>query len=511
MLAPAKQPAAAAWVGAQLGNRPTKESLKTETLAPRTWLVAMLAPGAATLVGVLAAVHPSYAVGVAAVAIVMLLAFATPVAHLTILVVLTTIVPTTVENLYHLGGAGAGNGGLQASDVFLLTGLLRVAMLLPQLRLTRRQIVVVSLVVVWCACTVFAAWQGLRAGAGLPEVGAEFRALFGGLAFALIVMCVLEDRGSHRRMMSALVCLGLALGLWGIAQWTLGLGFSSSFGVRAGVSLTSDGIGQLQGGLFAFPIAVTLAAGALASGLLRGWRERGAVIAVLVLNVISLLLTFERTFWVATAAAVLLVVLRAAPARRTRALLTIAVSVVIGLSVLAAVSPATLRTAEQRLISIGQYQTDNSVRYREVESEFVLAKIRAKPLLGWGLGDTIYWGQPWQQVPPSAAPYSHIGYLWVAWKEGLLGGGVLLVLLLLSALWPGRARDGGLLGAIKIASQASIVALLIVNFTFPVFNQGSQAAYVVGLMIALCAVTTSPGGAPSPEERRAGALPASAF
>ena len=301
-------------------------------------------------------------------------------------------------------------------------------------------------------------------------------------------MTALEDRGAHRRILRALVLLGLMLGLWGIAQWTLGLSFSSDFGVRAGVSLTSSGVGQLQGGLYSFPVAVTLAFGALASGALRGWRQRGVVLAVLVLNAVALLLTFERTFWVATAAAVLLVALRSGRARRARALLSLAVSVIIGVSVLAAVSPSTLQTAEQRLLSIGQYQTDNSVRYRTVESGFVLAKIRAKPLLGWGLGDTIYWGQPWQQDPSSATPYSHVGYLWLAWREGLLGGGVLLLLLALSALWPGRARGGDLVTATKIACQASILTLLIVNFTFPVFNQGSQSSYVVGFLIAYCAL-----------------------
>ena len=460
----------------------------TQALPSRAWINAALLAILAMLVGVLADRHPSYAVALGALAVVTLLAFAAPVTHLTLLIALTTLVPYSVSGAYHVGGGASGNGGLQVSDLFLLTGLLRAALVLPRLRLARRQLTVVALVVIVCLVTCFEAWQGLRAGQPLSEVGAEFRALAGGFAFALIVMCALEDHGAHRRVLRALAMLGLALGLWGIAQWTLGVGFSGDFGVRSGVSLTSNGVGQLQGGLFAFPVAVVLAVAALASGALRDWRERAVVVAVLVVNAISLLLTFERTFWVATAATVLLVVLRSGRARRARALLSIVVCTIIGVSVLAAVSPRTLQTAEQRLLSIGSYQTDNSVRYRTVESGFVIAKIRAKPLLGWGLGDTIFWGQPWDQVPPSAQSYTHVGYLWLFWHEGLLGGIAFLVLLAFSLVAPGRARGGELVAAIRIGAQASIIALLIANFTFPAFHQGSQITYVMGFLVAYCAL-----------------------
>lgn len=83
-----------------------------------------------------------------------------------------------------------------------------------------------------------------------------------------------------------------------------------------------------------------------------------------------------------------------------------------GLLTLAAVAPGTLRTAEQRLFSIGQYQTDDSVRYRTVESGFIIDKIEQRPLLGWCLAVTIDWGQPWTLTPPEPAQsYTHVGYL----------------------------------------------------------------------------------------------------
>jgi O-antigen ligase len=452
----------------------------------------------ALLVGLLAGKHASYALALAAVLIVTALAFAAPVTHMTILLILCTIVPFSVTDAYHLGGGGSGNSGLQATDLFLLTGLLRAALVLPQLRLTRRQLTTIALVFVAVAFTVYEAVVGIRSGQLVSEVGQEFRALAGGFAFALIVMTALEDRGAHRRVLKALVFLGLVLGLWGLAQWTLGVGFNGSFGVRSGVSLTSNGVGQLEGGLSAYPVAIALAVAALTSGALQTWRERAVVWAVLVLNAVSLLLTFERTAWVAAVVAVLLVALRAGRIRRVRALASIVIITIVSVTALAAVSPSTLQTAEQRLLSIGQYQTDNSVRYREVESGFVLAKIRAKPILGWGLGDTIFWGQPWQGDPPQLQSYTHVGYLWLFWREGILGGAVFLLLLAISALWPGRARAGVLVNAVKTGCQASIVAILIMNFAYPEFHQGSQETFLMGLLVAYCALPVVSGRSAPP-------------
>jgi hypothetical protein len=65
--------------------------------------------------------------------------------------------------------------------------------------------------------------------------------------------------------------------------------------------------------------------------------------------------------------------------------------------------------------------------------------------------------------------------------------------------------------SIKIGAQAAIVALLIENFTFPVFHQGSQIAYVMGFLVAYCALPTvlrSRNAADRGERTPAVALPA---
>jgi O-antigen ligase len=331
--------------------------------------------------------------------------------------------------------------------------------------------------------------QGVQAGRPLSTIGVEFRALAGGFASALIVMTVVGEPGAHRRLMRGLLALGILLGLWGVGQWALQVPFSAAedFGVRKGVSLTTGGRGQVQGGLFSFPIAVILASAALASGRVRRGRDRNLVLLALGLNAVSLLLTFERTFWVVAAVGVLLVALRSGRARRARALMWIAASTATGLLILSAVAPGTVQTAGQRLFSIGSYHTDNSVRYRQVESGFVVDKIRESPWIGSGLGDTIYWGQPWTRTKPAAQDYSHVGYLWLAWREGIIGSLIFLTLVVLAALWPGRAKGGGLVAAMRVGCQSSLIAMLIANMTFPVF-QGTQITYVLGFLVAYSAI-----------------------
>ena len=138
------------------------------------------------------------------------------------------------------------------------------------------------------------------------------------------------------------------------------------------------------------------------------------------------------------------------------------------------------------MFSIGSYQVDNSVRYRIVESGFVLDKIRESPWIGSGLADSIHWGQPWTETKPTTQTYTHVGYLWLLWREGIIGAIVILTLMGLAALWRGRAAGGGLVAAMRVGCQASLLALLIVNLTFPAF-QGTQITYVMGFLIAYAA------------------------
>src|SRR4029077_4656726 len=220
----------------------------------------------------------------------------------------------------------------------------------------------------------------------------------------------------------------------------LQFGFAGDVGVRPGVASTSSGSGQLQGGLFVYPVIVLLTLAALVCGELRSRAARALTIVVLGLNCVDLLLTFERTFWLGTAAGAALVFIRGGRRARRRVLLWGPVGIGAAGAALA-LSPSTLQTAQQRLLSVGSYGSDKSVHYRVIESQHVLARIRAHPITGSGLGATIYWGRLEEGVPPKAYYYSHDGYLWLAWKIGIPGAALIVGLMLASVLWRGARAE----------------------------------------------------------------------
>lgn len=474
----------------------------TEALAHRQWLYAPLLAAIATVYGGVIAMQPLAAAGLTVAVLAATLAFLAPVTHLTVLLFLTTIVPYSVSNRYLGFTAGPG---LLLADLFLVTGLARAAIVLAQARLDPRRLAILGMIVAFCLWALFAAYSGLRAGGTLSDVGVELRQL-GGFSAAIIAMAVLLKPGSSRRMGPALIALGLLLGLWGLAQWVMDLSFGAlgqDFGVREGVRYAPGARGQVQGGLFAFPIAIILSASVLISGQVRSRRARFWISAVLALNALSLLLTFERTFWLVTALGIAVVFLRIERAKRGRAMVWTATIAVVALVVTSEVSPGTLQTASARLLSISQYETDDSLRYRRVESEHVLREIAEAPVVGSGLGASIWWGRPWQGVPPTTVTYVHNGYLWLIWKLGLVGSLVLLLALLLAIGWRGPPEGGAWFAAVRVGAQASLLALLVAAVTFPTFT-ASGVTTAMGVLVAICALPrASPTGetpvwAPSP-------------
>jgi hypothetical protein len=462
------------------------------TASPRlvNWLIVPSSLGLALVLGAVAATDPKIALGALAAAAVAVLAFYRPVLHLLLLIFVTAIIPLGIQNQFSLGG-GIDSPGIAASDLLLATGLLRAALVLPTYPLNRRGFLAVAIVVAFLGMAALQFAHGFRAGRPLNAVAAEFRVLLG-LATVLLAVSTLSEPADRDRLVKGLLFVGLALGVWAMVQWNLHIGFGGAkdFGVREGVSYTSAGRGQLQGGMFAYPVAVMIALAVLVFGNIRSPAGRFALLTVLLLNVIGVVLTYERAFWVASLAGVLLIAVKASPTARRKMLLWAPIVSLMAFLVLSTVGPQTLGTAKERLLSVGQYATDRAVRYRVVETGIVMDEVRDRPITGSGLGATIFLGEGSLDAPPEPKSYTHNGYAWLAWKVGAPAAALLWLLLAACVLPRARPERGSLWPGVTVGCQAALVVLIVVGFAFPTFNMIAITP-TLGLLVALLVVPSS--------------------
>jgi len=472
----------------------------TAAIAERDWLVLSLLSLWAIVFGALVNSQPHLAVAALAAAAVVTLGLTAPLTVLVVFIALTAVVPYKIEHMFAVGGTGT-SPGLSPSDALLAAGMLRAILTLPHMRLDRRRWFAVALVTCFLAVVLIQCVRGLQAGANfsvvsadgghLAQVTSEARRLLG-FSSLLLAIPILEDARSRRRLLGWFAALGLALGIWGLVQWFGGFNFSpGAGGVQSGVvSFTTAQAGSLQGGLFVYPIAIVLSTSALLSGQGRRLSVRLLLLAILITNVVDCVLGFERTVWIATCVGILFLVLRSGTQARVRASLWIPLTAAVMLVSLALIAPKTLRGAEQRLSSVSQYSSDDSVRYRVIESQHVIARINAHPLTGSALGATIFWGRPYALVEPANYSYSHVGYLWLAWKLGIPGATLIVLLMLAGALWRGTPDVEPEFLAFRTGAQAVMFTMLIMAVTFPIFNSLEVPA-VSGVLLAAAAMPPS--------------------
>ncbi|MFF5970679.1 O-antigen ligase family protein [Streptomyces sp. NPDC012769] len=462
----------------------TRNAAATPTPAsrpdPRALRVACVAVLSALVFGVLLPVSPLTAV---AALVVVPLAFGAPVAALSLLLAVTVLVPFEVQDRFSALG-GSGRPGLLLVDVLLLLGLCRVAWLL----LTRRLALDGPLLAAAAVALVLAgamAW-GITHGAAVSEAGHETRRVLLGLGAFVLAWPVVHDPPARRWLEAALVALGLALGMWGLIQWGFSIDYTSAadVGIRRGVDLTSSGRGSLQGGLYAYPLAVTLTWAVLVSGRVRSVPVRRLLAVILCLNAVCLWLTYERTFWVATAVACTVVVVMSGVHARRIALRWAPIGAVALLVGLAALAPGEVRTAVERLLSVNRLEIDKSYEYRVIESRLVLDEISGRPLTGSGFGATITWGKD-DTFATMTTPFAHNGYLWLAWKIGVPAAAFLVLVIVAAVVRRGPPEEEWRMHTLRIGSRAALLALLLTNITFPAFDALGVTA-VMGLLIAVC-------------------------
>jgi O-Antigen ligase len=456
--------------------RDLRTSRPERTIPVKRLAGTLLLAGGAIAIGAAATVDPRPVLLLFAAPALVALAFLAPVTHLTLYLWLTTVVGYELQ--HKLGSH------LLPSDALLLTGLLRGAVVLMRRRLEPRRIALLAIMTLFMLGVLLQVVHGLQAGYNSSQVGDEARDLFG-FGAVLMAMPMLDDPVERGRLARGLLIVGLTLGVWGLSTWALGitLGENIDVGLRSTAEFAVSGNGQLHGGLYGYPVVVIMSAAVLLSG--RGGRWRWLIAVTLAVNLVALVLTYERTFWLTTIVTLGFVVAKVGRGRRIRALAITMGTAVATIGLLATVVPHDLSKIEARILTLGQGQSDDSVRYRVVETGLVLHKVEANPITGWGLGDTLYWGQPWDQVPPKARWFSHNGYLWVAWKVGVIEALLLFGVLAWAIISRAPPDEDPDVRALRIAAQGGLLVLLLSSATFPSFNSFSITA-AMGVLLAVC-------------------------
>jgi O-antigen/teichoic acid export membrane protein len=435
---------------------------------------------AAIFGGTIAAREPHMAGACVAAGLAWLLAVRAPAVHLLALVALTTIVPLAVQARLGSGGS-VDSAGVLPSDVLLLTGLARALLVLPRQPLRRLTSAALTLTALFLLAGALQLVHALALGRPISGVGGEFRALLG-FGTLFVALPVLADPEQRRRLLSGLGWLGLALGLWGIAQFALHLRFTE---VDSPLDLGNFQTAGRVVGLFAFPVAATLALAVLTGDETLTARARLLLAAVVTTNLVAVIFTFERTFLLVTLIGFGLVFVRGTWGQRTRLALSVPFAVVLAGLVLALLAPAALSAYRDRLLTLTSAKTDPAVQYRIVESRLVAQEIRSRPIVGSALGATILIGRPGTNVAPALRRHAENGYLWLAWKVGIPAALAMCALLALAMTAP-RPRWEELSGVVlRRGCQAALAAVALASFSFPSFNQTGITA-LMGVLAAAC-------------------------
>lgn len=448
----------------------------------------------AVVFGTALAAHPVEAV---LLLVLVPLALCCPTATLGVVLFVTVLVPFDVQNRYSVGG-GTGAPGLLAVDVLLGLGILRLAFLVLRGRVRLAPPMVVA--GLFLVGALAAAVHGLIAGVAASDAGTEARCLIVGCGSFLLTWPLLLQRETRERLYRTLLALGLVLGLWGVAQVVFHVAYSTGgdVGVRPGIDqIAAVGGGQLQGGLYAYPVAVAMSFAALLAGAGKSVAVRMLFAAVFGVNSVCVLLTFERSIWGAAAMGCIAVACRAGRSALPATLRWLAVgAAVVVLST--ALSPGAVGTAIGRAQSIFSYSSQSSFQSRHVESDAVLRVIRAEPVAGAGFGATVTWGKR-NVFATTTTNFTHEGYLWLAWKLGVPLALALVGCLLFGALRGARPTADPPFRALRIGSHAALLASLSVCIAFPEFDALGITA-VLGFITAAC---LAPGVSADGSERQA--------
>lgn len=213
------------------------------------------------------------------------------------------------------------------------------------------------------------------------------------------------------------------------------------------------------------------------------------------LLIASLVLSYRRSFWIASVLGLLLVfVLGTSPSSR-RVLAPVTLLLIVAVWTLSSVhfqssgSPIVRRVAS---LSPSKIEANVEDRYRLDERANVLGAIREHPLTG--LGMTIPWSASFRGLSvehPEGRLYVHFAALWFWLKLGILGLAAYVSMLLGSAALSWRAWRGSrepALRAFGLASLCSVASLAVIETTASFTGIDPRFTAMLGAQLGLLAL-----------------------
>jgi len=215
------------------------------------------------------------------------------------------------------------------------------------------------------------------------------------------------------------------------------------------------------------------------------------------LLIASLVLSYRRSFWIATVLGVLLVVLLALSPVGRRLLVPTALFVAAGIWLLGSINFQSENPIVKRAASLSPSSLTTNVedRYRLDERANVWGELKEKPITG--LGINVAWNASKRPLPiehEQAREYVHFAALWWWMKMGILGLLAYFALLFATArmawgVW--RKRTEPIFRAFGLASLCGIAGLLVAETTATFTGAELRFTIVVAGQIGLLALIAS--------------------
>jgi O-antigen ligase len=238
---------------------------------------------------------------------------------------------------------------------------------------------------------------------------------------------------------------------------------------------------------------------AIVGGLLARLRPPRWMLAGAPLLIASLVLSYRRSFWIAAALGVLLVVLFALSPVGRRLLVPTALMIALAIWLLGVSSFQSQSPIVRRVESLSPNSLSKNVedRYRLDERANVLAEIKHHPIAG--LGMLVPWeasAQPLSVEHAGGRQYVHFAALWWWLKLGILGLLAYASLMIATArlawrVW--RRHTAAIVKAFGLSSMCGVAGLVAAETTATFTGVDLRLTVVFGVQIGLLALLAQKG------------------